>query len=55
MVVIMLIIFSIVLRKQNKRINEEFKAEDNGSNRKTANYKIDSLEDSDVGPEGGSE
>lgn len=54
-VVIMLIIFSIVLRKQNKRINEEFKAEDNETSVKTTTSKTDILEDSDIEGEGGSE
>jgi hypothetical protein len=51
----MLILFSILLRKHNKQINEVFKVEDNKNSIKTTTSKTDSLEDSDIEAEGGSE
>lgn len=51
----MLIIFSLLLRKYNRQINEVFKHEDNKARVKTTTSKADILEDNDVGGESGSE
>ena len=51
----MLILFSLLLRKYNRQINEVFKNEDNKANVKTPPSKTDILEDNDVEGDSGSE
>ncbi|MET1123293.1 hypothetical protein [Priestia megaterium] len=54
-IIIMLILFSLLLRKYNRQINEVFKTEDNKASVKTTTSKTDILEDNDVEGESGSE
>lgn len=51
----MLILFSLLLRKYNRQINEVFKTEDSKASIKITTSKTDILEDNDVDGESGSE